>query len=54
MHIPIGLYLSLVVEFHNFTLGEFLAVLQVALNVVGVTTKALIMIVLFSQLEKRN
>lgn len=52
LYLPIGLYLALVLHFKTFTLGEFLALLQIALNNIGVTVKAIIMVIFISQLDK--
>lgn len=52
LYMPIGLYMSLVLQFKTFTLGEFLGLLQIALNNIGVTVKAIIMVIFISQLNK--
>lgn len=51
-YVPFGLYINIFKNFNSFTLGELLGLLQVALNNVGVSAKAIIIITLFSQFAK--
>ncbi|KAH8417524.1 hypothetical protein KR222_001416 [Zaprionus bogoriensis] len=52
VYLPIGLNSSLFVNFSDFTFGEFLSLLQISLNNLGVTTKTIIMVILLARLQE--
>ncbi|XP_032292274.1 odorant receptor 59b [Drosophila virilis] len=52
LYVPLGLALSLVKNFTNFTPGDFLGVLQAFVNANGATSKSIVVIFLYSRLSQ--